>query len=79
MFNTKPSLKQEFTLGGQTFGFIPNLEDIPRLSAGDEIVARPIAAGDVVEAQPGDDQSIRRLMTVRAHARMALLNYPKRK
>jgi hypothetical protein len=28
MFATKPSLKQEFTLGGQTFGFIPNLEDI---------------------------------------------------
>jgi hypothetical protein len=28
MFGTKPSLKQEFTLGGQTFGFIPNLEDI---------------------------------------------------
>jgi hypothetical protein len=28
MFATKPSLKLEFTLGGQTFGFIPNLEDI---------------------------------------------------
>jgi hypothetical protein len=28
MFATKPSLKQEFTIGGQTFGFIPNLEDI---------------------------------------------------
>jgi hypothetical protein len=28
MFATKPSLKQEFTLGSQTFGFIPNLEDI---------------------------------------------------
>ncbi len=28
MFAIKPSLKQEFTLGGQTFGFIPNLEDI---------------------------------------------------
>lgn len=28
MFATKPSLKQEFTIGGLTFGFIPNLEDI---------------------------------------------------
>jgi len=28
MFGTKPSLKQEFNLGGQTFGFIPSIEDI---------------------------------------------------
>jgi hypothetical protein len=28
MFATKPSLKQEFTIGGKAFGFIPNLEDI---------------------------------------------------
>jgi hypothetical protein len=28
MFATKPSLKQEFTIGGKVFGFIPNLEDI---------------------------------------------------
>ena len=28
MFGTKPSLKQEFTIGDQAFGFIPNLEDI---------------------------------------------------
>ena len=28
MFGDKPSLKQKFTIGNQTFGFIPNLEDI---------------------------------------------------
>jgi hypothetical protein len=28
MFNEKPSLKQKFTIGKQTFGFVPNLEDI---------------------------------------------------
>ena len=28
MFDTKPSLKQEFTIGDRVFGFIPNLEDI---------------------------------------------------
>ena len=28
MFDTKPSLKQEFTIGDRAFGFIPNLEDI---------------------------------------------------
>jgi hypothetical protein len=28
MFGTKPSLKQEFNIGGKAFGFIPNLEDI---------------------------------------------------
>jgi hypothetical protein len=28
MFSDKPSLKQKFTIGDQTFGFIPNLEDI---------------------------------------------------
>ena len=28
MFNEKPSLKQKFTIGKHTFGFVPNLEDI---------------------------------------------------
>ena len=28
MFNEKPNLKTEFTMGGETYGFIPNLEDI---------------------------------------------------
>ena len=28
MFNEKPSLKTRFTIGKQTFGFVPNLEDI---------------------------------------------------
>jgi hypothetical protein len=28
MFNEKPSLKQKFTIGKQTFGFVPSLEDI---------------------------------------------------
>ena len=28
MFSEKPNLKTEFTIGGETFGFIPNLEDI---------------------------------------------------
>jgi hypothetical protein len=28
MFSEKPNLKTEFTIGGETYGFIPNLEDI---------------------------------------------------